>query len=532
MKSKASIAARLPDLAAMLHANYLKKTDEYFDFLSECYFSGNEAADQLADLMEKSGENRVAFLSLATLCLLNGKKSERLVHEYGEKHGGKFLIALELSLSIFLRGLNSPRGGPALAKVADIKKQLIENTRSSLETVRTRNRQNTLLPNFIDELFLVSGDQVSSEAMTIAIVVDDLSPLKTATLPKMVFDQVAVMLEYTNHKFVIVCSRLHTPYNQFWVPGVHQTRLVPLEEFMAHFDIPAKYKARLSMINLNEMFYSEKAHDKIAVDAFITYPFRHGMLEPVLYAKAPVVEVEIMSGISSATNCDVIVPNGIPADSFLKANFAKTVLVQPPRRRFKGGKGAGYSYLKEVKKFVVSASKDFDKRAELDIDLYLKHVAGFVEEQAEFSWVFVGGSKDFEENVASKYPSLLDSYKMILVGYEQDLPGLFGLAYLYVQPPMIGGGRAPAIAIENGCPALSFQFGDCTRYMPFKCQHKDMESLFSAIDAVADDEAKRAELLSVCSTVIAPTINIEASLNYEVAVRRAKVKYMGRIATQ
>lgn len=530
LRTKDTVESRLAGMSAMTHGNYLKKTEEYFEFIHSNFSANREGLDQLAEVANKCADKKIAFLAVATACLLYGKAGEQLVEQHEKRFGSEYLIAMELSLAIFLKGLNSPRGGPLQDKIAGIKVHLVANLRAVLDFLKKKNQLNGTLSNFVDRFLPIGRDESLTKSLTIAIVLDDLNPLRTATLTKMVFDLAAVLLEYTNHNIVIICSRLHAPNNQFWMPGVHQTRLVPLKEYMEHYDIGLEqFGSRLSMVNLNEVFYGTTTLAPIEIDVVLTYPFRHGILEPVLYARAPVVEIEIMSGISSATNCDVIIPNGVPSESFLKANFAKTALVQLPRRRFKGGANTGFAYLKDAKKFIVSASKDFDKRAELDIGEYLEHVVAFLEKSKDFSWVFVGGSRDFETMLAERYPELIETGKLVAVNYEQDLPGLLSLAYLYAQPPIIGGGRSPSIAIENGCPVVTFQFGDCTRYVPFKCQFKDLEDMFKAIPQITDSEKAREELLAICAAVVVPTVNIEAAVSHEAALRRARIKFSGRM---
>lgn len=519
----------LTELSMMTHGNFLRKTEDYFKFIGSCFTTGDEAIEQLLAIARNSNENKTVFLTTATLCLLRNKDNDQLIESYQIKYGREYLIALELSLAIFLRSLNSPRGGDSQQQISTIKKQLVANINTSLALLRKRNELNNTIPAFVKRLFKVARHKTLQEEMTIAMVLDDLNPLRTATLTKMMFDVIAVLLEYTRHNIVIICSRLHAPGNQFWMPGVHQTKILPLDEYVKHYDLPmAESKSRLSVINLNEIFYTNNISEQIEIDVVVTYPFRHGILEPALYAIAPVVETEIMSGLSTVSNCDLVIPNGVPSESFLKSNIAKTALTQPPIRKFKGGASSDFKYLNESTKFVVSASKDFDKRAELDIGLFLDYVASFLEAHDDFSWIFVGGSREFQAMLSAQHMNLVDAKKVIHVDYEQDLPGLLSHAYLYVQPPIVGGGRLPLIAIENGCAVITFQFGDCTMYIPYTCQFENFDALFKEVSEVAKNEQRRTELLDACADVFVSTVNMEAATSFEAVLRRAQIKFIGR----
>jgi hypothetical protein len=367
--------------------------------------------------------------------------------------------------------------------------------------------------------------------MTIGIVFDDISPLITSTSSKLIYDLVAVMLEYTAHKIVIINSRLHTPDDNFWLPGIHQNRILPLEEYAEHYDINLNdYKDRLKTVEFNKMFYELNTDELILnLDVIITYPFRHNILEPVLYKVAPVVEVELMSGMSDVLNCDIIVPNGTPTEIFLRTHYSKVVATISPVRKYKGVENKDIKYLEGIPKFIVSAAVDFDKRTFLDIEIFIDCTANLLNEYKSLSWVFIGGTKGFEDMVISRHKDLMELNRIICVKYEHNLPRLFERAYLYVHPPILGGGRSPIIAIENRCPALSFQSGDCTKYIPYSCQFKSYEDIFCEISTLIKNKEKREELLSLCLSMMNDSAAfIEAALSYDCAIRRARAKFNAR----
>lgn len=531
VKTVQGVEQLISDFLEITHKNYAQKSLQYSNFLKESLKAPKEVCAVLNDLIVSTSACKTVFLFVMTHCLLQGNTSSTrsAIDIYHKKFGSAYLVALELNLRLFLSNVASRRANNSLSSVADAKHVLIKNTKECLNWIKRKNSDENVLGNFFQNVFSI-GKKNKQSPLTIGFVVDDLNPQKTATLTKMMFDIAAVLLQHTLHNVVMVISKLHAPNNEFWFPCVHQTRVIPFDEYTSHYEIDINsYRERLSIIYLNELLYKKKPVSPIEIDVFLTFPARHQSLEPELFKLAPVVEVEILVGMSSASNCDIVVPNGIPGDSFLKENIAKIVLIQAPRRRFKGGHDSSFDYLQGLQKFIVTISKDFDKRIELNtIDHFMSYVGSFLNKCSDISWVFVGGSKDFEAMLSSRYAPFVNSKRIIAINFESDLPGLLQKTYLYVHPPIIGGGRVPSIAIENGCPVVTFEFGDCIKYVPHWCQFHDFDDLFEEIQKIVGSSSKRDALLESCLIAVSPSVNIECAINYEAALRRAIVKYNER----
>lgn len=547
---KIDFEKEISELSHIERPDFSKKSSDFFKLLQISYDQIDIEHKELAGIVEKAKTNKLAFLSLSTYLILIGSKKEsrRLLGCYKDRFGSRFIVALELNLKLILKTILSPRGGGSQNDIADIKGKLTENIEQALEIIQSENKLNQVLENFVKNIFdFRNGSKEQAKArfirhlfigrnpdnrldsLAIGILIDDLNPNKTSTLTKMVFDLCAVICEYTNHNIIIINSRLHTPDDSFWHPGVHQTRKFPLKVFLKHYDIDERLvKNRIKVINLNESFYGKGKPKSITLDVIISYPFRHKILEPIFYDLCPCVEVEIMTGKSMVQYADVVVPNGVPSEPFLKENYRKVAIIVPARRKFKGIDATELPYLKGAGKLIVSASKDFDKRSHLNIETFLGHIAHFLKENKEFSWVFIGGTDDLKKLLETKYHELINEKKMIYVRFESDLPQLMLQSYLYIQPPMIGGGRMPAIAIENNCPFLTFNFGDCTKYVPIECQSNSFEQLFFMISTIAQSDAKRKELISKCMAAIALNVNEESAIGFVAALKRAIVKYQTR----
>jgi len=52
------------------------------------------------------------------------------------------------------------------------------------------------------------------------------------------------------------------------------------------------------------------------------------------------------------------------------------------------------------------------------------------------------------------------------LAFSSDLPGLFGICDLYLNPPRLGGGSSAAFALASGVPVFSLAFGDVANILP------------------------------------------------------------------
>lgn len=516
----------LSTLTRSSHLSHGEDSLAFFQFLHRC-LSDSAALETLKTLSSTDKNKKVSFIALVCTCLL-GKSAPELYERFCQRFGQQYLVTLESHLTAMQSHFISPRPNPALAPVADNKAFFLNNIKFHLAQLKESEEKQLVLSKFIQRYFHIRIQFRFSRRMRIAILVDDLAPSFTATLTKLVFDQIAVLMEYTPHHVCLMSGRLQTPDDTFWTPPVHQTKKRPLKHYLSHYQIPKRYHHRISLIYLNRQFYQRKLSRKVTVDVFATYPFRNHVLEPALYRHAPVVECEIMSGISTMQHCDIIVPSGIPDKAWLAEHYSRVVLVPHARRTFQGLKGNEQDYIKGIERFIVSAAKDFDKRLTCPLEDFISAISDFLLRHEDMSWVFVGSSSEFEAYLQQHYPRLLSQRRMITVSFEPDLPALFKQAYLFVQPPLIGGGKVPAIAIENDCPALSYNFGDCTRYLPVHCQFDSHQNLMDYVDRVSCSTSEREQLLGVCKQILLPSINAESAFSYEAALKRAKAKFLAR----
>ncbi len=70
-------------------------------------------------------------------------------------------------------------------------------------------------------------------------------------------------------------------------------------------------------------------------------------------------------------------------------------------------------------------------------------------------YVFIGRFDEFSNMITE--PMLKD--RCAYLGYQQDLPGIYGMMDLYLNPPRQGGGFSALIAVENGVPVVTLE--DC-----------------------------------------------------------------------
>mgnify|MGYP000100219938 CR=1 FL=1 len=516
----------LSTLTRSSHRSHGEDSLVFFQFLHHC-LSDSAASESLIGIISTDKNKKVSFIALVCACLLS-KSEPALYQVFCQRFGQQYLATLESHLAIMRSHFISPRPQPAMAPVADNKAFFLNNIKFHLEQLNQSEAKQRALSDFLQRCFRIRFRNQPSQPMRIAILVDDLAPSFTATLTKLVFDQIAVLMEYTPHHVYLLSGRLQTPDDTFWAPPVHQTKKRPLKQYLSHYQIPRRYHHRISLIYLNQYFYKRRLRRKLPVDVFATYPFRHHTLEPSLYRHAPVVECEIMSGMSKIQYCDIIVPSGIPDKAWLAQHYSRVVLVPHARRPFHGIQTGEQDYIKGKSRFIVSAAKDFDKRLTCPLEDFLSAISNFLLQHEDMSWVFVGSSSEFEGYLQEHYPSLLSGRRIITVSFEPDLPALFKQAYLFVQPPLVGGGKMPAIAIENDCPALSYNFGDCTRYLPVDCQFDSHQKLMECVDGICGSTSEHDKLLAVCKQILTPSINAESAFSYEAALKRGRAKFLAR----
>lgn len=531
MQTTSSLEQEILSLVDCNHSNHLRKKLEFYQFITQCFETPELSEKALKDIVKNCSDVKTAFIAITTLCLLNSQ-SLSLLERFSHKFTHKYLVTLEVHLRVLNNQFLSAQKSETIAILNNTYPSILENIKTNLIQLETSEIKQNQLKEFLSDNFKVSCQQKPGEVLQIGILLDDLNPSPTATLTKLVFDLIAVLLEHTQHKIYLFSSRLQTPDNSFWLPTVHQTKMLKLATLMQRYNIPKKhYKNRVSLIYLNQHFYRPWPRRKLKIDVMVTYPFKHKVLERSLYQHMPVVECEIMSGISDVKYCDIIVPSGMPEQDWLTRYYSQLVLILNARRKFQGVEGSDFQYLSGIGKFIVTAGKNFDKRLEGNLDEFLTPVGEFLKRNSNLSWIMVGGSTSLSSYLKSNFPDLDQQGRLFNISFESDLPGLFKRASLYVQPPMIGGGRVPAIAIENDCPALSYNFGDCTRYMPRECQFNNHRAMFKKIENLFHSDQALNTTLQLCKQILLPSINAESAFSYEAAIKRAKAKFLARQKT-
>ncbi|MCR5356766.1 MAG: glycosyltransferase [Lachnospiraceae bacterium] len=124
---------------------------------------------------------------------------------------------------------------------------------------------------------------------------------------------------------------------------------------------------------------------------------------------------------------------------------------------------AKYAYIREDYGFV---KEDFllvivGRRLEKDISEELAHeTALMMNKYPEMKLLLVGSKTDIFEK---KYPELNEKKQIIPWGYEKDLPSLYEICDVFINPDRTGGGWSITWAIGEGLPVLSTDFpNDCT----------------------------------------------------------------------
>lgn len=69
--------------------------------------------------------------------------------------------------------------------------------------------------------------------------------------------------------------------------------------------------------------------------------------------------------------------------------------------------------------------------------------------QPNIKWLIVGSKNDY---ISQKYDNCLNARKIIYISYEEDLPALYKLCNLYINPNRMGGGASLTWAMHYGLP--------------------------------------------------------------------------------
>ena len=442
-----------------------------------------------------------------------------------KKYGEKRLSLIIINLNILKNLINSPRAKHLSAVLYDHKGKLLENVEVSMSVACEIERDSKgSLSNYVRESFVCSG---GNDVTTVAILLEDLSPLATNTLSRMAFDLSKLLINKSGYRVKIIVSKLHTIDHTFWLPCAHQTRKLPDEHYFKIFGIDEN-GVKPEIIYLNELFYAEK-EIKEQVDCVITYPFRHGHEHGSFFNALPTIEVEILSGMSKGGAFDILIPNGVPSIGVLKERFSQIALVIPPRYPFSINGSSHIVSVPKDKKVIASVCKSFELRTEFDRDAFFDPVFDFLSRHDEYYWVVVGASEQYNMEMMSKYQKKYNKNNLFMVSYESNLPSLFRECFLYIHPPVIGGGRSPAIAFENSCPALTFDFGDCTKYVPNNFKFESIGNILSEVIKLSENDSYYRMACKLGLEVVAGTVNDESAIGYDAAIKRARVKGLVRI---
>lgn len=451
-----------------------------------------------------------------------------IIEEFLKFYETKYLIAVYLNLKIFKHNINSPGSKEDNKKNIQYIKIINDNLYKRIPIIESYIEQEGVVDKFIENNFAYTK---SEKELKIAILLDEISPIKQNTLTRMFVDLIKNMLQHFPHvKFVILNSRLHSIDNGFTMPVVHVTKRISLDDIF-DTDTLKQYKHRIDILHLNELLYTEdKVKEKITFNTLLTYPFRQKFIEKFFYKNFPLVEVEILSGFSDVTSCDILIPNGTPSEKLLKEHLSKISLVIQPRFEFRiESKRKDNSPIETKYSLIASVVKNLDIRGDFQAykNDFFTEVVNFLLTHQDFLWVFVGFSQSCFLNIEGSDRLILEG-RLVVKEYENNLPLFFKNISFYIHPPTNGGGRSPAIAIENDTLALTFNFGDCTKYIPASCKFTSFEEILNKIVFLTDNKFVYQKLLNQEKKYIDGSTNYESSLCYMSSILRAEAKFLER----
>ncbi len=133
-------------------------------------------------------------------------------------------------------------------------------------------------------------------------------------------------------------------------------------------------------------------------------------------------------------------------------------------------------------------------RLGVDMDqAFVDGTAGLVAANPHVRWALVGGLQDF----------WIDAFGQVLgeqflhIPYEQDLPGLFGLTDIFVNPFRAGGGTSAITAISQGTQVLTrADVGDVGAFVPATHRAPNAGAYFQMLQELVSSPALRAARLA------------------------------------
>jgi len=511
-------------LSKVTHQNQNKVTPAFYDLIQKILVEEIKV-NLLCDEFLVEEHKKTYFLLIFLLFLtddINSVENQQHIKKYCKFMGKQFITVLLIDLLLIKEAIYNPRNIQA-KKFNQVQiKFMMVNLVKSIAYLEKLEINTGVLEQFLKTV-LVQNE--TNEIKTITFVVNDLIPQQHNTLTKLLFDLIKVFLEKTNYQLKIISCKLHAPQHQFWLPSIAQSRKINLDTFLNMYQMDSN--ERLELIYLNERYY-ENNDTKIATDVVITYPFKYVQVEKYLYNFLPVIEIELVSSMSKAKYCDIVIPNGIPSDIFLQKHFHKTVLTFFPRVSFNIKNTVKIDYLSSAYTWIATVAKDFDLRPGFKAEVFFTAVEKLLQHNSKLAWTFIGSSSRLADYLANNFPDLLATKRIVLREYEYDLPSLMQCLAFYVHPPIMGGGRSPSIAIEYNCVALVFNFGDCIKYVPYELQFESIEKITHKIVELHKNPAMYTKFMQIGKRIFAGSVNDEAMLNFELAIQRARCKFLIR----
>ncbi|BCJ87829.1 glycosyltransferase [Effusibacillus dendaii] len=127
---------------------------------------------------------------------------------------------------------------------------------------------------------------------------------------------------------------------------------------------------------------------------------------------------------------------------------------------------------------------------------FIDMLTGYLYEQAQAKWVICGQTE--LPLIHDDHQELLDQKKIIFIEYEDDLPALYRISDVYVDPLRQGGGYSGAMAMNEGIPVLTMQGSHVALFVGKEDSFSDLEAYKNELQRLQKDKtyyASRGQLM-------------------------------------